>query len=173
MPVLPAEAGAMEAARTGEASQLQKERDGLGASSKVRGDSDLGGTTPHAMVGEVCPVAAARVEAGVAHLNLPLLWLPLPMGVEAWAAHLNLPLLCLPLPMAVEAWAAHLNLPLLCLPLPMALEAWAAHLNLPLLCLPLPMAVEAKCFVNPNLAPLTARSNFQQASPRAPQRGTI
>src|SRR5664280_282667 len=153
MPVLPAEAGAMEAARTGEASQLQKERDGLGASSKVRGDSDLGGTTPHAMVGEVCPVAAARVEAGVAHLNLPLLWLPLPMGVEAWAAHLNLPLLCLPLPMAVEAWAA--------------------HLNLPLLCLPLPMAVEAKCFVNPNLAPLTARSNFEQASPRAPQRGTI
>src|SRR5664280_701927 len=153
MPVLPAEAGAMEAARTGEASQLQKERDGLGASSKVRGDSDLGGTTPHAMVGEVCPVAASRLEAGVAHLNLPLLWLPLPMGVEAWAAHLNLPLLCLPLPMAVEAWAA--------------------HLNLPLLCLPLPMAVEAKCFVNPNLAPLTARSNFQQASPRAPQRGTI
>src|SRR5664280_432463 len=133
MPVLPAEAGAMEAARTGEASQLQKERDGLGASSKVRGDSDLGGTTPHAMVGEVCPVAASRLEAGVAHLNLPLLWLPLPMGVEAWAAHLNLPLLCLPLPMAVEA----------------------------------------KCFVNPNLAPLTARSNFEQASPRAPQRGTI
>ena len=103
----------MEAARTGEASQLQKERDGLGASSKVRGDSDLGGTTPHAMVGEVCPVAASRLEAGVAHLNLPLL------------------------------------------------------------CLPLPMAVEAKCFVNPNLAPLTARSNFEQASPRAPQRGTI
>jgi hypothetical protein len=72
----------MEAARTGEASQLQKERDGLGASSKVRGDSDLGGTTPHAMVGEVCPVAASRLEAGVAHLNLPLVWLPLPMGVE-------------------------------------------------------------------------------------------